>query len=187
MKEIRIHGRGGQGAMAGARMLATAFVYEGKWASSFPEFGFERRGAPVRAFVRIDDRPIREKTKVYHPDCMIVIDPLLIKSGNVFEGFKPGGILVVNAPQQEAYPGSDVGIVAIVNGTKIALEELGLAITNTCMLGAFARATGWIGLEPVLLSLKEYFSGPMLEKNARCVQRGFEETVVEGVTPHREV
>ena len=79
MKEIRIHGRGGQGAVTAARMLASAFVIEGKYVASFPMYGFERRGAPVQAFTRLDDKPIREKTQVYTPDCMVVIDPTLLK------------------------------------------------------------------------------------------------------------
>jgi pyruvate ferredoxin oxidoreductase gamma subunit len=178
MKEIRIHGRGGQGAMAGARMLATAFVHEGQWVASFPEFGFERRGAPVRAFIRVDASPIREKTKVYHPDCMLVIDPLLVKAKNVFDGLKPQGILVINAPHPEDYGEKNLGVVGRVNATRIALEEIGMAVTNTCMLGAFARATGWVSLDSVIQSLAGYFSGQMLEKNTRSARRGYEETTL---------
>jgi 2-oxoacid:acceptor oxidoreductase gamma subunit (pyruvate/2-ketoisovalerate family) len=178
MKEIRVHGRGGQGAMAGARMLATAFVGEGKWATSFPEFGFERRGAPVRAFVRVDDRPIREKTKVYNPDCLLVIDPRLISSASTFEGIKERGILVVNGPQTDSYAERGIGIVGTVNATQIGLEEVGMAVTNTCMLGAFARTTGWIGLDALLASLSEYFRGSLLARNLRCVERGYHETAL---------
>jgi 2-oxoacid:acceptor oxidoreductase gamma subunit (pyruvate/2-ketoisovalerate family) len=181
MREIRLHGRGGQGGMAGARMLATAFVREGKWASSFPEFGFERRGAPVRAFVRVDDKPIREKTKVYYPDCMLVIDPLLIQSQNAFEGLKPKGVLVVNGPTPHTYPDISLSLIGTVNATKIGLEEVGIAVTNTCMLGAFARATGWVSLDSILMSLGEYFTGDLLKKNVRCARRGFEETVVTNI------
>lgn len=177
MKEIRVHGRGGQGGMAGAKILATAFVHEGKWASSFPEFGFERRGAPVRAFVRVDDKPILEKTKVYSPDCLIAIDPLLIELEATFEGLKPGGILVVNSgivvKQQW-----NLSLAGTVNATEIGLEEIGSPITNTCMLGAFARSTGWVTLESIIISLEEYFQGELLRKNVRCVERGFSETTV---------
>jgi 2-oxoacid:acceptor oxidoreductase gamma subunit (pyruvate/2-ketoisovalerate family) len=178
MKEIRVHGRGGQGGMAGARMLAAAFVHEGKWATSFPEFGFERRGAPVRAFVRVDDKPIREKMKVYNPDCLLVIDPVLIGSKTTFEGFKPGGILVLNGHEAGSYPEMNLSVVGYVNATKIGLEEIGITATNTCMLGAFARATEWIGLNSILSSLSEYFSGDLLKKNIRCVERGFNETTI---------
>lgn len=159
-------------------MLATAFLQEGKWVASFPEFGFERRGAPVRAFIRVDANPIREKTKVYHPDCMLVIDPLLIKARNVFDGLKPQGILVINAPHPEEYAEKNLTLVGRVNATKIALEEIGIAVTNTCMLGAFARTTGWVSLDSVLKSLASYFSGRLLEKNMGAVRRGFEETTL---------
>lgn len=164
--------------MAGARMLATAFVAEGKWASSFPEFGFERRGAPVQAFVRVDSLEIREKTKIYRPDCVIVLDPRLIDSKAVFDGLKPEGILVFNGSDMRAEIAGGLGTAGYVNATRIGLEEVGLAVTNTSMLGAFARVTGWVGLDAVFRGLKEYFSGKLLEKNMRCVERGFSEAKV---------
>ena len=88
MKEIRIHGRGGQGAVMVARMMASAFVAEGKYVASFPMYGFERRGAPVVAFTRVDDKPIMEKTQIYFPDCMLVIDPGLMKLPTLFTRVK---------------------------------------------------------------------------------------------------
>src|SRR4030043_188419 len=97
MKEIRIHGRGGQGAVLAARMLASAFVAEGKSVASFPMYGFERRGAPVVAFTRVDDKPIREKTQIYTPDCLVVIDPGLMKLPTLFTGLKTGGALIINS------------------------------------------------------------------------------------------
>ena len=100
MKEIRIHGRGGQGAVIAARMLASAFVIEGKCIASFPMYGFERRGAPVVAFTRLDDKPIWGKTQVYNPDCLVVIDPTLFKLPALFTGLKRGGILIANRAQQ---------------------------------------------------------------------------------------
>lgn len=179
MKEIRVHGRGGQGTVVAARMLATAFVYENKWASGFPVFGVERRGAPLTAFVRFDDKPIREKTKVYNPDCLIVIDSHLFGSIDLFQGIKEGCILVGNvpAPLKERCH-KNVRVIGFVDATGIAIQEIGRSITNTCMLGAFARTTSWLKLNSVLSALKEYFRGEILEKNMRAVVRGFEETSI---------
>ena len=99
MKEIRWHGRGGQGAVVAARVLATAFDKEGKAAMAFPKFGTERRGAPVMAFSGFDDKPIRQKTQLYHPDCLIVIDAQLMNSVNIYDGIKTGTTLIINAAE----------------------------------------------------------------------------------------
>ena len=179
MKEIRWHGRGGQGAVVAARVLATAFDKEGKFVMAFPKFGAERRGAPVVAFTSFDDKPIRQKTQLYHPDCLIVIDPLLVRSVDVFEGIKAGGTLVIDAAEPLREPShSSLGTTGFVDATRIGLEEIGRPITNTCMLGAFARTTGWVQLDSLLQSLEEYFRGSVLQKNLSCIQRGFEETKI---------
>lgn len=180
MKEIRWHGRGGQGAVVAARVLAIAMDKEGKSIMAFPKFGAERRGAPVMAFTGFDDKPIREKTQLYHPDCLVVIDSTLIHSvKNIFEGTKAGAILVVNAaePVTEPYHHNLVTI-GTVDATTIGLVEIGRPITNTPMLGAFARTTGWVQLNSILSGLEEYFTGTVLEKNIRCVQRAYEETKI---------
>lgn len=183
MKETRLHGRGGQGAVMAAGMLASALVHEGKYAIAFGMFGPERRGAPVMSFLRFDDNPIRRKTQIYQPDCLIVVDPRLIYTQDIFFGLKAGGTLVINAPKadRELYP-SNVALAGVIDATKIGLDEIGTAITNTCMMGAFARTTGWIKLDSVLHALEERFSGVILERNARCVKRGFEEVEVFNVT-----
>ena len=179
MKEIRIHGRGGQGSVMAARMLASAFVLEGKCVASFPMYGFERRGAPVQAFTRIDDKPIREKTQVYNPDCMVVIDPTLLKLSTLFTGLKPEGILIVNSPKPlETKLDNNLKLMGIVNATQIALGEIGRDIPNTCLLGAFAATTQWLKLESIITSLKEYLSGDMLQKNINSTERGFREVKI---------
>jgi len=177
MKEIRWHGRGGQGAVVAARVLATAFDKEGKAAMAFPKFGSERRGAPVMAFSAFDDKPIRQKTQLYHPDCLIVIDPQLMNSVDVFEGINTGATLILNTaePVTERYH-ENLEILGAVDATWIALQEIGRPITNTSMLGAFARTTEWVKVDSILASLEEYFKGLALEKNIRCVQRAYEET-----------
>lgn len=179
MKEIRLHGRGGQGVAVASRMLTSAFVKDGKWASGFPMFGVERRGAPVAAFARFDDRPIREKTQIYAPDCLIIIDSRLIRSPGIFEGINPEGILVLNTPHPlQENPHRNLKTIGMIDATEVGLKEIGLPATNTCMLGAFARATDWVGLQSLIQSLSEYFEGDMLKKNIRCVERGFEEAVI---------
>jgi 2-oxoacid:acceptor oxidoreductase gamma subunit (pyruvate/2-ketoisovalerate family) len=178
VKEIRIHGRGGQGAVTAARMLASAFVIEGKYVASFPMYGFERRGAPVQAFTRLDDKPIREKTQVYYPDCMVVIDPTLLKLTTLFSGIKPGGILIVNSPNYSTQADKNLAVAGVVNATQIAVEEIGRDIPNTCLLGAFAATTQWVKMESILESLKEYLSGDMLQRNIRSVERGFREVKI---------
>jgi 2-oxoacid:acceptor oxidoreductase gamma subunit (pyruvate/2-ketoisovalerate family) len=179
VKEIRIHGRGGQGSVMAARMLATAFVLEGKCVASFPMYGFERRGAPVQAFTRIDDKPIREKTQVYNPDCMMVIDPTLLKLSTLFSGLKSEGILILNSPKSiETKPDNNLKLMGVVNATHIALEEIKRDIPNTCLLGAFAATTQWLKLESIITALKEYLSGDMLQRNIKSTERGFREVKI---------
>ena len=179
MKENRVHGRGGQGAVMAARMLASAFVTEGKFVASFPMYGFERRGAPVMAFTRVDDKPIREKTQIYNPDCMIVIDPGLITLPTLFSGLKPEGILILNSPRPlKNRPDDNLKIAGVINATQIAVEEIGRDIPNTCLLGAFAAATGWLDLQSILGCLGDYLSGNILERNLRSAERGYREVEV---------
>ena len=179
MKEIIFHGRGGQGAVVAIQILATAFVRDGKYVGCFPSFGFERRGAPVATFCRFDNKPIRERTQIYHPDCIVVIDPLLIKSAQIFTGLKDNAMLIVNTnhPINEKLH-KNLSVIGAVDATKIGLEEIGAPVTNTCMLGAFAFATGWVRLDSITSSLEEFYSGQILEKNIRCVERGFKEAVI---------
>ncbi len=94
MYEVRIHGRGGQGAVLAAQLLATALVFDGKYAVSIPAFGFERRGAPVVSFIRASETPIRQLTNIYAPDCIICVDPTLARTVDIFAGLKPGGAMV---------------------------------------------------------------------------------------------
>ncbi len=178
MKEIRIHGRGGQGAVTAARMLASAFVAEGKYVASFPMYGFERRGAPVQAFTRIDEKPIREKTQVYTPDCMVVVDPTLLKIKTLFSGLKPNGVLIVNSAKFDSRVDQNLTVAGVIDATKIAVEEIGRDIPNSCLVGAFAATTKWVKLESVMAILKDYLSGDMLQRNMRSVERGYKEVKV---------
>lgn len=178
MKEIRLHGRAGQGARMASQLLAEALVHEGKLVSAFPMFGAERRGAPVVAFLRFDDKPVRETTQIYQPDCVVIIDPAQIKPAT-FNGIKQGGIAILNTakPILERLH-QNVELAGYADATAIALEEIGRAIANTCMLGVFAKTTGWVTLDSVLYSLEQHFAGEQLKRNANSVQRGFEQTEV---------
>jgi 2-oxoacid:acceptor oxidoreductase gamma subunit (pyruvate/2-ketoisovalerate family) len=175
MKEIRFQGRGGQGTVMGAEMLAYAFVLEGKYASCFPTFGAERRGAPVAAFLRFDDKPIRETHQIYEPDCLVVLDPFIAKSGEIFNGLRGDGIAIMNTPREdlESWP-AGLKVLGLVDATALALEEIGRAVVNTCMLGVAARVTRWVTLESVIQSLQMNFDGGLLRKNEDLVRRGYE-------------
>jgi len=176
LKEIRFHGRGGQGVVMGASMLAYAFVIEGKYAASIPMFGFERRGAPVTASIRVDEQPIRDTHLIYEPDCSVILDPSFAKSPAPIEGLKGDGILLANSSKAlEAHYSnySQVKLLGLVDATGIALEEIKRPISNTCMLGAIAKATGWVALESVISSLEMSFHGEGLKRNARAAERGY--------------
>ncbi len=142
MVEIRFHGRGGQGAVTSAELLAKAAIKEGKYAQAFPAFGAERRGAPVLAFTRISDQPIKIRIGIYEPDMVVVLDPTLLKTVPVLQGLKENGMVVINSktdPEEMKKKLNWSGPVATVNATDIALEELGVPITNVVMLGALIK------------------------------------------------
>ena len=179
--EIRWHGRGGQGAVTSAELLAQAAINEGKYAQAFPAFGAERRGAPVMAFVRIDSRqPIRIRAEVTEPDIVMVLDPGLLRVVNVTSGLKEDGVLVVNTPKGPDGIKLEAGVkwsVATVDATKIARELLGIPIVNTAMIGALLRANEVVKLESLFEPLKERF-GRLAERNINSMQKAYEVTVV---------
>ncbi|NIA08426.1 MAG: pyruvate ferredoxin oxidoreductase subunit gamma [Nitrospiraceae bacterium] len=182
MKEIRLHGRGGQGAVTSAELVAKAGIDEGKYAQAFPSFGPERRGAPVMAFIRMSDSPIRTREKVYHPDIVVVLDSSLLSLIDVSEGLREGGIVILNTQKEESEIREDLNLnsrLALVDANTIAREVIGLPITNTTMLGALLKATGIVGIEAIEDALDRRF-GRLSEKNKAAMHRGFEETVVTG-------
>ncbi len=182
MKEVRLHGRGGQGGVTSAELVAIAAIAEGKYAQAFPSFGPERRGAPVAAFIRVSDDQIRTREKVYHPDIVVVLDPSLPALVNVAEGLREGGIVILNTEKSEEEIRKDFGLqckLAMVDANTIAREELGLPITNTTMLGALLKATGIVSMEPLEHALEKRF-GRIAPKNKAAMKRAFKETVVTG-------
>ena len=178
-KEIRLHGRGGQGAVLAGRMLASAAAAEGKHVASFPMYGFERRGMPVVAFTRVSEEPIREKTQIYTPDCLMVVDPTLVHLKNLFDGLKEGGILILNSSAPlEKQLSPNLKKAGVIDATQVALSEIGRDIPNTCLIGALAKVTGWVKLESVLAGLANYLEGDMLKRNIRNAERGYQEVEV---------
>lgn len=160
MRELRIHGRGGQGAVIASKLLAAALFHEGRSVQSFPAFGVERRGAPVTAFLRVADGPIRLRCEVTNPDDIVVLDPTLIGQVDVTAGLKPGGLVLVNSAAPAArYAELDRFRVVTVDASEIARRH-GLGsrtqpIVNTAILGAFATASGLVSLESVLEAIRE--------------------------------
>jgi 2-oxoacid:acceptor oxidoreductase gamma subunit (pyruvate/2-ketoisovalerate family) len=159
MIEVRIHGRGGQGAVVASKVLADAVFREGRYVQSFPSFGVERRGAPVAAFTRIDDQPVRLRCQIYNPDHVMVLDPSLMQVVDVTAGLKDGGWVLINSEQ----PPDSFGLpakyrVATVDANTIAVKHrLGprnAPIVNTAILGAFARITGIVSLEAVAKAVR---------------------------------
>lgn len=174
MIEVRFHGRAGQGAVTAARLLAEAAFLEGKYGQAFPFFGAERRGAPVVAFARIDNKPIRVRTQVYEPNHVVVLDPTLLEVINVSAGLKRGGTLVLNAKKA---PEGITGIkVAVIDATGIAIETLGVPITNTAILGALAKATKLVSLNSIIKAVRDYFGDKLAEKNTAAVKAAYERT-----------
>jgi len=175
VKELRIHGRGGQGSVTAAELIAVAAFESGVNAMAFPAFGVERRGAPVQAFVRFSNDRIRLRSQIYEPDYIIVQDSTLIKDVNVFHGMKEGGIAIVNT-EKEINAAVPAGVRLItVDATRIALDTLGLPITNTALLGAFAAASGEISFEALKNALRHRFKGELAEKNIQAAKRAYEE------------
>ncbi|CAA7618124.1 NADH-dependent phenylglyoxylate dehydrogenase subunit gamma [Candidatus Terasakiella magnetica] len=181
MHEVRLHGRGGQGAVLASAILAAALVEEGQNVMAIPAFGFERRGAPVVAFLRLSDTEIRRITNIYSPNIVVVIDPTVVRAVDVFQGMPPGGTFVLSTSKQVpdlALP-SHLGKVAVCNAGHIAQEIFKRQITNTIMLGAFAKATGLVTVDSLEKALEgTHFRDAGLKQNIEAVRRGFAETTV---------
>lgn len=175
MLEVRFHGRGGQGVVVASKILATAMFLEGRHVQTFPEFGVERRGAPVAAYLRMDSAPIRLRVGISHPDHVVVLDRSLIGVVDVTSGLKPDGWVIVNSL------GFEGGRVACVTASEIA-AELGIGtrtmpVVNTAILGAYARATGAVGLEAIERAIRE--SVPVkIEENVRAARVAYDRTEV---------
>jgi pyruvate ferredoxin oxidoreductase gamma subunit len=180
MIELRFHGRGGQGAVTSAELLALAAINTGKFATAFPSFGPERRGAPVVAFARVSDNPIKLRCKVYEPDVVIVLDPSLVEIAKPSDGLKESGVLVLNTTQDAQAIKQALnfrGRVAVVDATRIAKEVLGLPITNTTMVGALVKAANLLSVEDLEAPFKARF-GKIAARNIEAMKRAWNETSI---------
>jgi pyruvate ferredoxin oxidoreductase gamma subunit len=179
MIEVRFHGRGGQGAVTSAELIAQAAIGMGLYAQAFPSFGPERRGAPVQAFLRVSDKPIRLRSKVYQPDHIIILDPTLLGTVNCTEGLKPDGFIIINSNKsieelKKIFPDRNI---ACVDASTIAKEELGVPITNTTMLGSLIKVTNVVDLASLEEPVKNRF-GAVAYKNVNAYARAHKETVI---------
>ena len=182
MFSVRIHGRGGQGAVTAAEMLSVAAFTEGRHAQAFPTFGSERTGAPVVSFCRIDDRPIRLREPITRPDALIVQDPSLVHQVNLFDGVAEDAFVLVNTARTIDELG--IGEVATylrperlvtVPATELAREHLGRPLPNAALLGGFAALTGQVALSAVLDAIRDRFPGAVGEGNARAAEAAYRE------------
>lgn len=179
MIEIRFHGRGGQGAQVASKVLAVAFFHEGYYVQSFPAFGVERRGAPVMAFLRIDQQPVQLRTNIYEPDHTVVLDSTLVGTSDVTSGLKPGGWILINTSRSpEEFSHLKPFKTATVDATSIALRN-GLGsrtspIVNTAILGAFSKVTSLLGIDSVVLAIREEVPAKRAE-NAKAARQAYHE------------
>lgn len=178
MIEIRFHGRGGQGTVVASKVLADAAAKEGSFVQAYPEFGVERRGAPVFAFIRIDDKPIYDKSRIYAPDHVVVVDPTLVEAIDVTDGLKDGGWIIINSDKKPAefkFPSKFK--VATINATEIAVRNrlgtLAAPIVNTAIVGAVVKIMGLTKLESLVAAIREGI--PIKpEENIQAAKEAFE-------------
>ncbi len=171
MIEIRWHGRGGQGVVTAANILGAAAMHEGKHSQAFPFFGAERRGAPVSAFTRIDEQPIRLHSQIYRPHWVVLLDDSLLELLNPLEGLREGGGFIVNTRRSAAELPACERLVRL-DATGIAQTILGRPVANTVMLGALA-AVGLVGMVPLKRAIGEVFPGKTGERNAEAAAAAY--------------
>jgi pyruvate ferredoxin oxidoreductase gamma subunit len=175
MIEIRIHGRGGQGNVVAAYLLATAAINEGRFGQAFPAFGAERRGAPVVAFVRIADRVLQRHNQVQTPDFLIVQDQALLQVPDVLDGLAAGGAILVNSSKESDELSEQLEKpVVTLPATSLAQEHLGRPVPNTALLAAFLNLTELLPLDTLLTALSGKFKGEVLARNSSLVHAAAE-------------
>ncbi|HVA05191.1 MAG TPA: 2-oxoacid:acceptor oxidoreductase family protein [Acidimicrobiales bacterium] len=181
MFEVRIHGRGGQGVVTAADLLALAAFEEGRFAQSFPSFGSERTGAPVVAYCRLDERMIRTREPVVEPDAVIVIDPTLVHQVDLFSGLKDGGFVLINT----AKTFEQLGLGSLLSRTHhlramtapasdIAQRHTGRPLPNAALLGGFAAQTAEVSLEAVGTAIRDRFTDAVAEGNVAAASEVYE-------------
>ena len=181
MFQVRIHGRGGQGVVTAAELLSVAAFLDGRHAQAFPSFGSERTGAPVVAFCRIDDAPIRVREPIAEPDALIVQDPTLLHQVAVFSGLRPDGYILINSSRSlqelgiaEFAAGFRRERVLVVPATELAREHLGRPLPNAVLLGGFAALSGVISTDALAAAIREKFRGRVADGNAAAAAAAFD-------------
>jgi pyruvate ferredoxin oxidoreductase gamma subunit len=178
MQQIRIHGRGGQGVVTAAEILAIAAFIDGQYSQAFPSFGVERTGAPIEAYVRIDEKPIRIREHIHTPDIIIIQDATLLDTVNVASGCTPKTFAIINTTKDKNGIKLDIPAenITTVDATKIALEELGKNLANTVILGAFAKVSGLFKLDSLKKAIKQKFADKnqeIINKNIKAIERAY--------------
>jgi pyruvate ferredoxin oxidoreductase gamma subunit len=181
MFQVRIHGRGGQGVVSAAELLAVAAFREGRHAQAFPSFGSERTGAPVVAFCRIDDREIRLREPVARPDALIIQDATLLHQVEVFSGVPADAYILINSTHSfaelgldEFVRGHDARRLATVPATVLAMKHVGRAVPNVPLLGGFAAISGLLHLESVIAAIREKFPPKIADPNIAAATEAYE-------------
>jgi len=175
LKEIVIYGRGGQGAVTAAQLIAYAAFYDGKQSQAFPNFGVERRGAPVQAFCRISDNPINLRSQVYNPHYVIIFDSTLLKSVDLEKLYENKGMLIINTNKKPSDLETNGVKTFTIDASSMALEIFKSNIVNTAMVAAFSAFTLEISKEAVIKGLADVFTDKnLLAKNTKAVERIFE-------------
>lgn len=179
MFSVRFHGRGGQGVVTAAELLASAAFIEGRYAQAFPSFGSERMGAPVMSFCRISQKEIRTHEPVTEPDALLVQDPTLLHQADLFAGLRPEGYVLVNSAKSftdlglALVPGLRPERLLVVPATSLAVELLGRPLPGAAMLGGFAALTGTVSIGAVLAAITERFSGAVADGNVAVAQAAY--------------
>lgn len=173
MKEIRLHGRGGQGVVKASQLVVKAAVAGGTHGQFIPFFGVERKGSPVFGYLRLDDKTIRCKTQIYEPDMLVIMDDSLVGLPQTYAGLKDGGVVIINSVKtmEELQVPQNAGTVAIVDATGISEELFGKNIPNTAMLGAFAKITGLVDKDVLFAEIEKTFG----EKNKIAAGKAYEQ------------
>jgi pyruvate ferredoxin oxidoreductase gamma subunit len=189
LTEIRWHGRAGQGLVTAAKLLGETALGTGQCFQAFPDYGPERMGAPIRAYTRLSPEPIRIHSQIEHPDVVLVLDPTLLDLIDVTEGLRENGTILVNTNESPKALRTKLGLdgkpvrVFAVDASRIAIEAFGREITNTPMLGAFAKATGIFPLESLVSDVRRQFGKKLrpeiVEANVKALQQAYE-SVQEG-------
>jgi pyruvate ferredoxin oxidoreductase gamma subunit len=190
MFQVRFHGRGGQGVVTAAELLAEAAFTEGRHAQAFPSFGSERMGAPVMSFCRIDDKPIRTHEPVTEPDALIIQDPTLLHQAELFAGLSSEGYLLINSTRGLEELGLDDFLKAlrpdrlrVVPASELAMTHLGRPLPGAPLLGGFAALTGMVSLDSVVAAINGKFSGPVAKGNAEAARAAFDFVANERKAP----